>query len=66
MACFLSLFRLFQGVSAESGISGTLYMFILTFTATGLAHLAVIAYIPQAYAGTFPTNSVPGSSLSPL
>ncbi len=60
-------FVLFQGLSAESGISGTLYMFILTFTATGLAHLAVIGlYARKLHAGTFPTNSVPGSSLSPL
>jgi hypothetical protein len=34
-------FALFQGLSAEAGITAILYTFILTFTATGLCHLAV-------------------------
>ena len=60
-------FALFQGLSAESGITGTLYMFILTFSATGLAHLAVIGlYTRKLHAGTFPTNSVARGSLRPL
>ncbi len=60
-------FALFQGLSAESGITGIIYMFILTFTATGLAHLAVIGlYTRKLHAGTFPTNSVARRSLSPL
>src|SRR5882762_3735248 len=60
-------FALFQGLSAESGITGIIYMFILTFTATGLAHLAVIGlYTRKLHGGAFPTNSVAGSRLSPL
>jgi|SRR5579875_3885165 len=36
-------FALFGGLSAEAGISDLLYTFFLTFAATGLAHLIVVA-----------------------
>jgi hypothetical protein len=36
-------FALFGGLSAEAGISDLLYTFFLTFAATGLAHVIVVA-----------------------
>jgi len=60
-------FAIFQGLSAESGILGTVYTFLLTFTATGLAHLLVIGlYKRKLYLGATPIGSVAGDSLSPI
>jgi hypothetical protein len=36
------MFAVFGGLSAEAGIAGTLYTFILTFTVAGIAHVAVV------------------------
>jgi hypothetical protein len=60
-------FALFQGLSAESGISATLYTFILTFSATGLAHVAVIGlYNRRLHAGAVQTHSVARGDFSPV
>jgi len=54
-------FALFGGLSSEAGITDLIYTFILTFTAAGLAHLAVVGLCEYKLgSGSVPTHSVAG------
>jgi hypothetical protein len=58
-------FALFGGLSAEAGITGMIYSFILTFAATGVAHLAVLGlYKRKLHAGAVPMHFVARGSLN--
>jgi hypothetical protein len=51
-------FALFGGLSAEAGITNLIYTFILTFTATELAHLAIVGlYDRKLRYGSAPTQN---------
>jgi hypothetical protein len=53
-------FALFGGLSAESGITSVLYLFFLTFGATGLAHLAVVGLFKRKlHLGAVLAHSLP-------
>ena len=60
-------FALFGGLSAEAGITGIIYTFVLAFGVTGFAHLAVIGlYKHKLHTGAVLTLSEAPSSFSPL
>jgi hypothetical protein len=60
-------FALFQGLSAESGITGLIYTFILTFSATSLVHVAVMGVYKRKLDGAAAlAYSVSRGNLNPL
>jgi hypothetical protein len=60
-------FALFQGLSAESGIAGIVYTFILTFGITSLVHLAVVVLCKRRLeAGALPNHFLVTDNLRSL
>jgi hypothetical protein len=60
-------FALFQGLSAEAGIAGVIYTFLLTFGITSIVHLAVVVIFKRRLeAGTLPNRFLVPDGLRPL
>src|ERR1700730_6105618 len=60
-------FALFQGLSAESGITGIVYTFLLTFGITSIVHLAVVVlYKRRLEADALPNHFLVPDGLRPL